>query len=109
MADANMKKAKTGRSGLGLVILGVAIITLIVAAVWILTQPGVLSTVLNVVILAVAVIVAIMAIVYAVIAIVAVPVYVAKGEQYQEGVDYDLDDVEPVTESSSDDPKNGTA
>jgi len=36
----------------------------------------------------------------------AVPYYMKKGEQYQDGVDYSIDDVKPVKESSSEDKKN---
>ncbi len=43
---------------------------------------------------------------YAIMLIIAVPMYIAKGEQVQEGVDYSLDDMKPVENSSSDDPKN---
>jgi hypothetical protein len=38
--------------------------------------------------------------------VIAIPMYVKKGEQYQEGVDYSIDDVKPVKESSSEDKKN---
>ena len=42
----------------------------------------------------------------AVIALTAIPMYAYKGEQYQENVDYSLDDVKSVKESSSEDRKN---
>ena len=51
------------------------------------------------------VIAAIVVIALAVMMILAVPFYFLKGEQYQEGGSYDLDDVKSVKESSSKDKK----
>ncbi|MBE6514355.1 MAG: hypothetical protein II933_07085 [Candidatus Methanomethylophilaceae archaeon] len=109
MADANMKKAGTGKSALGLVLVAVGIIAIIAAVVWALMQPGVLEEVVNIAVIAILVIFGIVIIIYAVVALAAIPVYAMKGEQYQEGIDYNMDDVQPVKESSSEDPKNGTS
>ncbi len=109
MADGNMKVAKTGKSALGLVLIAIGVIALIAVCAWALTQDGVLDAVVNILVIAIVVIVAIAIIIYAVVFLAAIPVYAMKGEQYQEGIDYDIDDVKPVKESSSDDPKNGTS
>ena len=84
MADnevRNMKKTGTGKSAIGLVLVGIGIVALIGLIIWFLTVPGVLESLL----------------------FIALPMYAYKGEQYQEGVDYSLSDVKPVKESSSED------
>ncbi len=92
----NGRKAKTGGEALKLACLGAVIVVAIALAAWALMQPGVMESLLHVaVILAVAIVIVAIA-AYAVYAIMAIPMYVMKGEQYQEGVDYNLDDVEPV-------------
>ena len=53
MADANMKKAGTGKSALGLVLVAVGIIAIIAAVVWALMQPGVLEEVVNIAVIAI--------------------------------------------------------
>lgn len=108
MADnevRNQRKAKTGKSALGLVGLAVVIIVVIVAAAWALSQPGVLEDVLYVVAIIIVAIVVIAVVAYAVYALVAIPMYALKGEQYQEGVDYSIEDVKPVEGKSLDDKK----
>lgn len=109
MADANMKKAGTGKSAIGLVLIAIGIIAIIAAIAWALTQPGVLEEVVNILVIVVLIIIGAAIIIYAVVALAAIPVYAMKGEQYQEGIDYNMDDVKPVKESSSEDPKNGTS
>jgi len=104
-----MKKAGTGKSALGLVLIAIGIIAIIAAVVWVLMQPGALETLANVAVVAILVIFGIIIIFYAVVALAAIPIYAMKGEQYQEGIDYSMDDVQPVKESSSEDPKNGTS
>jgi len=102
MADAsNIKKSGTGKSGLGLILLAVGVIALIAVIIWVLTNPAVLAATITLVITIVVAIAIIILIIYAIMMIIAIPTYVAKGEQYQEGVDYDLKDVKPVKESSS--------
>lgn len=108
MADQkadNVKKAGTGKSAAGFVVIAVMIVVIIAALVYALSQPGVLESVVNIVIIAVIVIAAIVIIGYVVMAIIAIPMYAYKGEQYQEGVDYNLDDVKSVKETSSEDKK----
>ena len=101
----NMKKAGTGKSAIGLVLVAIGAIVLIGLAVWALTDPAIFEAVMNVVIFAVAAIVVIILIIIGIMFIMAIPMYAAKGEQYQDGVDYSLSDVKPVKESSSEDDK----
>ena len=55
---------------------------------------------MNLIMLAVVVIAAIVLIVFAVMAILAIPFYVLKGEQYQEGRSYELKDIKEVKGTS---------
>lgn len=97
MADAtNQRKAGTAKSGLCLIAIAAVIIVVIIAAAWALSQPGVLENVLYVVAIAVVAIVVIAIVAYAAYALLAIPMYMYKGEQYQENVDYNLDDVKAV-------------
>lgn len=106
MAEAdNLRRAPTGRSGLGLIGLAVLIVVVVIAAAWILSIPGVMDKVLYIAIVAIVAIAVVCIGAYAVIALAAIPYYVAKGEKYQENVDYDLDDVKPVEGKTSDDRK----
>ncbi len=107
MAEAtNMKKAGTGKAGLGMVLIAIAVIAIIALVIWILTNPDVLAATLTLIVVIVVAIVIIALIIAGIMFIIAIPMYVAKGEQYQDGVDYNLDDVKPVKESSSEDKKN---
>lgn len=107
MAEAaNMKKAGTGKSGIGLILLAVGVVALIALIVWALTNPDVLAATVSLIIFIVIAIVVIALIIAGVMFIIAIPMYMAKGEQYQDGVDYSLSDVKPVKESSSEDKKN---
>ncbi len=101
----NLKKAGTGKSAIGMVVIAVMVVVIIAAIAYALMIPGVIEELVYIAVIAVIVIVAIIVIVYVVMMIVAIPMYALKGEQYQEGVDYDLDDVKPVKESSSEDEK----
>lgn len=106
MVEDNMKKAKTGKSALGLIGIAIGIILLIAAVAYALSQPGVFETVVSAAVVIVLAIVGIVFIIGAVVALSAIPMYAYKGEQYQENVDYNLDDVKSVRESSSEDKKN---
>lgn len=104
MAQAdNIKKAGTGKSAIGIAVIALMIVVIAVAIGYALMQPGVLESVLHIAIIAIIVIVAIIVIGYIVMAIIAVPMYAYKGEQYQEGVDYNLKDIESVKEVDSED------
>ena len=106
MSGNNMRKAKTGKSALGLVGIAIGVILLVIAVAYALSQPGVLETVGSAAVIIVLAIVGIAFIIGAVIALSAIPMYAYKGEQYQENVDYSLDDEKSVKESSSEDKKN---
>ena len=107
MAEAsNMKKAGTGKSGLGLLLIGIGVIALIALVVWALTNPDILAATLTLILFIVVAIIVIALIIAGLMFVLAIPMYVKKGEQYQEGVDYSIDDVKPVKESSSEDKKN---
>ncbi|MBE6523421.1 MAG: hypothetical protein E7Z65_00905 [Thermoplasmata archaeon] len=107
MADAtNMKTASTTKSGLGILLLVVAAVAIIGLIVWALTNPDILQTTVNVIIVIGIAILVIVLIISGLMLILAVPYYMKKGEQYQDGVDYSIDDVKPVKESSSEDKKN---
>ncbi len=107
MAEAaGVRKKSTAKSGLGILLIVVATVIAIGLAIYALTIPGVLESLASIALLIVGAIVVIAIVAYAIMLIIAVPMYIAKGEQVQEGVDYSLDDMKPVENSSSDDPKN---
>ncbi len=107
MAEAaGLKKKSTTKSGLGLILLVVGVVIAIALIAYALMMPGVLESVATAAIIIIGAIVAIAIIAYAIMLIIAVPMYMAKGEQVQEGVEYGLDSVKSVENSSSDDPKN---
>ncbi len=101
-----MKTASTTKSGLGILLLVVAAVAIIGLIVWALTNPDILKTTVNVIIVIGIAILVIVLIISGLMLILAVPYYMKKGEQYQDGVDYSIDDVKPVKESSSEDKKN---
>lgn len=104
MAEAkNLKREGTGKSGLGLLLIAIGVIALIALIAWALTQDGVLETVLSIIIIVVVAIIVIALIIAGVMMVIAVPIYMKKGEQYQTNVDYSLDDVKSVKETSSED------
>lgn len=92
----NARKAKTGKSAVGLVVIAIMIVIIIAAITYVLMQPGVLESVISIVTIVAVVAVALVIIGYVAMAIMAIPMYAYKGEQYQEGVDYNLDDVKSV-------------
>ena len=107
MAQAsNLKKVGTGKSGLGLLLIAAGVVALIALIVWALTNPDVLKDVVKVVIIIVVAIVVIALIIAGLMFVMAIPFYIKKGEQYQENVDYSIDDVKSVKESSSEDKKD---
>ena len=107
MADAsNLKKAGTGKSGLGMILLAIGVIGAIALLIWALTNPEILAATLTLIIVIVVALIVIALIIVGIMFIIAIPMYVAKGEQYQDGVDYSISDVKSVKESSSEDKKN---
>ncbi len=107
MAEAaGLKKKSTAKSGLGILLIVVAAVIAIALAAYALMIPGVLESVATIALIIVGAIIVIALVAYAITIIIAVPMYIAKGEQVQEGVEYGLDGVKSVENSSSDDPKN---
>jgi len=100
MEATNLKRRSTAK-GIPFLLLGVAFI--IAAIVFVIMNPGILENLLYLAIIIAIVIVAIVVIGLAVIIILAIPFYLFKGEQYQDGVSYDIKDVNAVRESSSED------
>ena len=106
MPMVQTQKVKTGKSGLGVLLIAVAVVALIALAAYALTRPGIFESVVTIALYVVIAIAAIAVIAYASMLIMAVPMYMSKGDVVQTDVDYSLDDVKPVENSSSDDPKN---
>jgi len=99
--DADNLKRRSTAKGVPFLILGIAAIIAIV--IYILLNPSILEDLLYLVILIAIAIVAVVVIALAVMMILAIPFYLMKGEQYQDGTSYDLNDVKSVKESSSED------
>ena len=96
------KRAGTGKSALMMVLVA-AIIIAAIAALFLI--PGALETTMIVIAVIGIAIVAIVAVIYIFMVILAVPMYVAKGEEYQTDISYSIDDVESVKETSSEEKK----
>jgi len=103
MDASNLQKKKTGPSALLLLALVAAVVVLIALAVYALTFPGVLESLLKAGLIVLGAAVAIIVIIYVVMIIIAVPMYAYKGESYQKDVSYDLKGVKSVKEKSSED------
>ena len=93
-------RAGTGKSAL-MMLLVVVVIAAAIAALFLI--PGALESIVW--ILVIIAIVAIAAIIFICMVVLAVPMYVAKGEEYQTDVSYSIDDVESVKETSSEEKK----
>jgi len=94
---------KTGRNstlGSALAILLLAAV-IVVIAVYVAMNRSILESLAYLVLIIVVAVIIIVAIAYIVMALLALPYYAAKGETYQTGASYDLDDVEPVKEKDS--------
>jgi len=100
MNAANLKRRSTAK-GIPFLLLGIAAI--IAIAVFIILNPVILESLLYLAIVIVLIIVAIAVVVLALIMILAIPFYLFKGEQYQDGASYDIKDVKAVRETSSED------
>jgi len=94
MEASNLKRRSVAK-GLPFLLLGIALIVAVV--VYLILNPDILKDLIWLLIVVIIAIVAIAVIVIAVMVILAVPFYFLKGEQYQDGTSYDLDDVKPVT------------
>ena len=74
MAEAsNLKKAGTGKSGLGILLIAVGVVALIAVVVWALTNPDILEATINVIIIIVVAIVVIALIIAGVMLLMAIP------------------------------------
>ena len=100
---SNLKRTSTTKSGI-LIVIG--IVLLVALGAYILMTPGILDSLLTIAIVVGIVIIASVMIIYAAIAIMAIPIYMHKGEQYQDGISYGMDSVKTVENSSSEDRKN---
>lgn len=100
---SNPKRTSTTKSGI-LIVIG--IVLLVALGAYILMTPGILDSLLTIAIVVGIVIIASVMIIYAAIAIMAIPMYMHKGEQYQDGISYGMDSVKTVENSSSEDRKN---
>ena len=96
------KREGTGKSALMMVLVAAVVIAAIAALFLI---PGALQSLVIVLAVIAIAIVAIAAIIFVCMVVLAVPMYVAKGEEYQTDIDYDLDDVKSVKETSSEEKK----
>ena len=96
------KVAGTGKSAL-MMVLVVAIIAAAIAALFLI--PGALESLVIVIAVIAIAIVAIAAVIFLCMVVLAVPMYVAKGEEYQTEISYSIDDVESVKETSSEEKK----
>ncbi|MCL1978829.1 MAG: hypothetical protein FWG60_01545 [Methanomassiliicoccaceae archaeon] len=106
MADAGT----TGRnstlvSALLMVLLVVAIAAI---AVFLILNPAILESLVLIALVAVVVIVIVAAMIFLLATILALPYYAAKGETFQTGASYDLDDVKPVREKDSEEKDDST-
>ena len=96
------KVAGTGKSAL-MMILVAAIVIAAIAALFLI--PGALESLVIVLAVIAIAIVAIAAVIFLCMVVLAVPMYVAKGEEYQTDISYSIDDVESVKETSSEEKK----
>jgi len=99
--EATNTKRKSTAKGIPFLLLGIAFI--IAVAVLLVMNPEIWKNLLYLAIVIAIVIAALVIIVLAVMIILAIPFYLFKGEQYQDGVSYDIKDVNAVRESSSED------
>jgi uncharacterized membrane protein len=67
--------------------------------------PGAIDSVVWILVIIGIAIVAVVAVIFVFMVILAVPMYVAKGEEYQTDISYSVDDVESVKETSSEEKK----
>ena len=96
------KVAGTDKSAL-MMLLVVVIIGAAIDALFLI--PGALESVIWVLVIIGIAIAAVAAVIFVFMVILAVPMYVAKGEEYQTDISYSIDDVESVKETSSEEKK----
>ena len=102
-----IQKKSTAGSALALVVIAAAIVAVCIGVVaYLYTHPDVLDGMIYIVAIASMVILAICVIAFVAYLILGVAYYATKGEITQTGISYDIDDVESVKESSSEEVKN---
>ncbi len=95
-------RAGTGKSGL-MILLIIAVIAAAIAAIFLI--PGVLDGVVWVLVIIGIAILVIAAVIVIFTVVLSVPMYMAKGEEYQTDTSYSIDDVKSVGETSSEEKK----
>lgn len=100
MDPNKITKNKTGKSA---ILFGLLVVVLVAIVIYIAYNPQILEDLVYLLIIIVIAIVIILVAVYLLMAILAVPMYAAKGESYQNDMSYDIHDVKPVKETSSED------
>ncbi|MDR2846412.1 MAG: hypothetical protein LBV63_03930 [Candidatus Methanoplasma sp.] len=93
-------RISTKGSAIGILLLAIAAVAIVVAVA---LNPWIWESLLYVIVVAAAIIVIAIVIFILAAALLALPYYAAKGEQYQTGASYDLDDIESVKETDSED------
>lgn len=73
---------------------------MVVAAAWVLSRPGVAEDMLYIVGITLVAVVIVVIVAYVAYAFLAIPMYMLKGEEYQENVDYSIDDVRPIEDET---------
>ncbi len=98
MEDNGMKTERkgTGKSAIGLAVIAILVIALIAVVAWLLTQPGVIDTLVEWILLIAGVVVVLAVIAFIAYMILGVGMYATKGEVLQTGVSHSLDDIEAV-------------
>ena len=96
MTTDNLRRAGTGKSALGLLLVVVGVIAVAVAACYVLSMPGMMDSVINILVTVLLALCAIAVLIYVIMAVLALPMYAYKGEVYQENVDYTLDEIKTV-------------
>ena len=106
MEADNVRRKGTGKTGLGLIAIAIGIIAAIALIAYALMIQGVFESVIVIAAYVIIGIAAACIIAFGIIMLVSIPVYMVKGEKTQTTGNYNLEDVKPVENSSSDDPKN---
>ncbi len=97
MTADNIKRNSTALSGVGLLVIVVGIIAAIAAVAFIfITYPEVLENVLYAILIIIGVIIVIAVVIWIIVALAAVPMYMIKGEEFQDGSSYNIDNLQPV-------------
>ena len=88
--------------GVPILIAGIAVLAAV--AIYVILNPEILGSMLHIAVIVGVIIIAAVLVIIAVTAILAVPIYIYKGEVYQEG-SYELKDIKPAGERGIEDRK----